>query len=159
MKVSYFSIFSSLNNSLSSSSESFSPRLVITFLNYLTVMVDPLGLKIDCMASMSSSSAYGSLYSLHHIWSTLPWGLRNRRIRTCPCCLDRPLCSIQRVQLRLGFGLMIEPREVITKQFGKTYPQGDKVVVIFVEELERLLEFCDFLFTQLITLIHFIFNL
>jgi hypothetical protein len=37
------------------------------------------------------------------------------------------------------------------------YAEDDEVVIILVEELERLLELCDFLLIQLVALIHFIF--
>lgn len=157
MKFSSFSIFSSLKSSFSSSSESFSPRLVITFLNYLTVIVDPLGLKIDCMASISSSSASGSLYSLDSMNFTWPWELRSRQIRTFPCCLDRLLCSIQPILPRLAFDWVIEPKGAITKSSYKPYAQCNEVIIVLVEELEGLFELCYFLFAQFVALIHFIF--
>ncbi len=112
--MSYFYILSSLKSSFSSSSESFYPKLVITFLNYLTVIVDPFGLNIDCIASISSSSAYGSLYSLDKIVVTWPWELRSQQIRIFlyyPC---QQSLSIRLIQLKLGFGLMNALIEAVT---------------------------------------------
>ena len=64
-KFSEVSSFSSLKSSFSSSSDSFSPKFDMIFRNSLIEILLPAGLKIEFIASISSSSVYGSLYSLH----------------------------------------------------------------------------------------------
>lgn len=73
LKLSIESIFSSLNNSLSSSSLIFSPEFSITFLNSFFVKIEAkfepyfslsFKLKIDRIASINSYSDSGYLYLL-----------------------------------------------------------------------------------------------
>ena len=67
LKFYALSNFSYLNNSFSSSSLSFSPKFDMIFLNSLIEILLPEGLKIEFIASISSSSVYGSLYSLRFL--------------------------------------------------------------------------------------------
>ena len=84
LKFSSFYIFNYLNSSFKTSSGSFSPDVVITFLNYFIVMVGPFGLNIEIIASISSSSVYGSLYSLNYQVNYLAINARNEAKSNLP---------------------------------------------------------------------------
>jgi hypothetical protein len=125
----------------------------MTFLNSFTVIVAPLGLKIDCIASISSSSVSGYLYSLYAKGSTLPWVRENQRIRISPYCLDQLLWSTQRVQPQLGFDWGILRGVEVTK-LEMIYADADEIIVIFIEKLECLLKLSYLLLAELVTFIH-----
>lgn len=78
---------------------------------------------------------------------TWPSGQEIRRIRTSPEILDRSVSSIWTATTRLGSdkenGLDWAIAKNVTNML---YCNFDKVVIIFIKQLECLFELCNFLF-------------